>query len=328
MLLLTFKAAGEILRWPQLCQNGTLVVRNSSNQNLRAWIQKFSEGKRFESEISVRAFGKSEFQIQSNSTEDRFSLMHFNSPSKITATFNCEKNRLSSKAQSFEGGVMSFEKSDLAENKIWLQNLFAGENQVSIEYVDFIGNTISSDQVILNSFEQRNFKTILPDSNWQTLRISATQRWSSFMMTASGARSPQSVKPQTSIAEHQYSYFEIGPREGEGDTFIARIADPAMISRARELVQHPEYEKIVFAKIVKGHQGYNRNMSKIEKSFWSWSISEVTNFADIGSTACNGMPQIVEDDVDLWVQNPGRICFWNYRIKREIPIHEITQEAP
>lgn len=328
LLLLTIEAKSEILRWPQLCANGTLVVKNASNQNLRAWIQKFSDGRRFENEISVRAFGKAEFPIQSSLSEDRFSLMHFSSPQKITATFNCEKTRLSAKSHSLEGGVTTYAKSDLDENKIWFQNLYSETNAITVDYKDIFGKTVSSETVLLNSLEQKNFKTALPESAWHSLKISAEQRWTSFSLISSGARAPQSVQPQTSAADLKAIYFEVGPRDGDGDTFVARISDPTMIARARELVLHPEYEKIVFAKIEKGHQGYNRNFSKTEKSFWSWSITEVTNFADIGSTACNGMPQIVEDDVDLWVQNPGRICFWNYRIKREIPIHEITQEAP
>ena len=327
-LLLTIEAKSEILRWPQLCQNGTLVVKNASHQNLRAWIQNFSDGRRYESEISVRAFGKSEFAIQSSLFDDRFALMHFASSAKVTAIFNCEKTQLSTQAQSIEGGVMFYEKSDLSENKIWLQNLFAGENNATIEYLDVFGKVITSESVQLHSFEQKNFKTSLPASEWHSLKISAEQRWTSFSLIRSGARAPQSVRSQFSTVDTTAVYFEVGPREGAGDSYVARISDPALIARARELVLHPEYEKIVFAKIEKGHQGYNRNMSKPEKSFWSWSVTEVTNFADIGSTACNGMPQIVEDDVDLWVQNPGRICFWNYRIKREIPLQEITQEAP
>ena len=328
LFLLTIEAKSEILRWPQLCLNGTLVVKNSSNQTLRAWIQKFSDGRRYENEISVRAFGKVEFSIQSSLPDDRFSLMHFGASQKISATFNCEKTNSSSKAQSLEGGVMFYEKSDLSENKIWLQNLFSAENIVTVEYLDTFGKALSRETISLHSFEQRNFKTSLPDSQWRSLKISAEQRWTSFSMISGGARGPQSVQSQTSTAEANSAYFEVGPREGDGDTYVARISDPALIARARELVLHPEYDKIVFAKIEKGHQGFNRNFNKPEKSFWSWSVSEITNFADIGSTACNGMPQMVEDDVDLWVQNPGRICFWNYRLKREIPVQEITQEAP
>jgi len=328
LFLLTIEAKSEILRWPQLCLNGTLSVRNASQQNLRAWIQKFSDGQRIETEISVRAFSKSDFSIQASKSADRFTLMHFGSPQKISATFNCEKTRLTSKAESFEGGVMTYTQSDLGENKIWLQNLYSGDNTLLVEYIDALGKTISSELVYLKSFEQKNYKTYVSENLWQSLRIKADQRWTSYSMVSSGARSPQSILPQTSTADPDAAYFEVGPRDGVGDTFVVRIYDANLIARARELVLHPEYEKIVFAKIEKGHQDFNRNFSKPEKSFWSWSATEVTNFADIGSTACNGMPQLVEDEVDLWVQNPGSICFWSYRIKKELSVHEITQEAP
>lgn len=328
LFLLTIEAHSEILRWPQLCLSGTLSIRNTSNQNLRAWIQKFSDGRRFETEISVRAFSNADFPIVAANADERFSLMHFAPVQKISAAFNCDKSILSAKTQSLEGGVMNYAKSDLAENKIWLQNLYSEENNVTIEYVDAFGKSVSIENVTLKSLEQKNFKTTLPETFWHSLKISAEQRWTSFGLVSTGVRAPQGVKPQTTRVDPTAAYFEVAPREGQGDTFIARIYDPALIARARELVRHPEYEKIVFAKVVKGHQGYNRNFSKPEKGFWSWSITEVTNFDDIASTACNGIPQLVEDDVDFWVRNPGRICFWNYRIKKELSVQEITQEAP
>ena len=81
---------------------------------------------------------------------------------------------------------------------------------------------------------------------------------------------------------------------------------------------------MLFARIQKDHQGFNRNWSKAEKNFWSWSTSEVPNFADIGSTACNGIPQEVEDRIDYWATDPGQICFWNYRVKKELSPSQVA----
>ena len=97
-----------------------------------------------------------------------------------------------------------------------------------------------------------------------------------------------------------------------------------MAVRARELIKFPQKEKMVFAKIQKQHSGFNRNWTKPEKSFWSWSTSEVTNFADLGSTACNGTPQEVEDRFEHWIVDPGQICFWNYRVKKELTPAEVA----
>lgn len=326
--LLTFEAKSEILRWPQLCLNGKLTVKNSGTQNLRAWIQHFSDDGRTETEVAVRAFSQIDFSINAWTSSDRFALMHFADPRKVSAQFTCEKTGLSIKAHSLEGGVMTFSKSDLNENKIWLQNLFTAENTVKIEWLDANQKVIHQEDLNLQSFEQRNYKPDIEKLNVFQLRISAANRFTAFTMTSTGARGPNSVKVQTSTVDLQSAYFVVGPRGGGGDSFVARISDPIMIARARELIQHPEYEKMLFAKIEKGHQGFNRNFNKSEKSFWSWSITEVTNFADYGSTACNGFPQLVEDTVDSWVQNPGRICFWEYRVQKELSIQEITQDAP
>lgn len=328
VILLTFKANSEVLRWPQLCSSGKLTVTNSSSQVLRGWIQKFSDGRRFENEIFVQAFSRSVFSIQTSNSNDRFTLLHFSDTQKISAVLSCEKSNLSVKAHSLEGGFLNFASSDLSENKIWLQNLFSGSNTIHFNYLDQAGKVMAEETLSLSSNEQKNYKSTLSSSRWSRLKIWGDNRFTAFSLISSGARGPASVQPQVSWVDANASYFLVGPREGQGDTFIARMTDSDLIARARELILHPEYEKMLFAKIEKGHQGYNRNWSKPEKSFWSWSVTEVTNFADIGSTACNGLPQLVEDDVDLWVQNPGRICFWNYRVQKELSPQEITQEAP
>lgn len=326
--LLTISAQAEILRWPQLCTSGKLQVMNKSSQNVRAWIQKFNGAKRTESEVNLRAFSQNEISIQATHPEDRFTLMHFSDSQKIKAVLNCEKEKLKAEAYSYEGGVLTFIRSDLQENKIWLQNLFSGENEVLLEYFDRQDKWLGAEIIPLRSLEKKTFKTEILENNWHHINVSGKNRFSVFNLNLKGTSKPVRVQTQKSEVDLQAAYFVVGPREGLGDTFIAKISDPGLIARARELIVHPEYEKMLFAKIEKGHQGYNRNWSKIEKSFWSWSITEVTNFADIGSTACNGLPQQVEDDVDLWVQNPGRICFWNYRVKTELTAEQVAQENP
>jgi hypothetical protein len=116
----------------------------------------------------------------------------------------------------------------------------------------------------------------------------------------------------------------VGARTGADDNFVVKIEKPELIEKARTQIKNPALEKIVFAKIAKDHNGFNRNFNS-GGSFWSWSATEVTGFGDFGSTACNGQPQMLEDRVDSWIENPGQICFWSYRIKRELTSDEITK---
>ena len=323
-LCFTLPALSEILRWPQLCPSGKLTIQNTSNRTYRAWIQNFSDGKRIETELALPARSQTSVDVKSRRPMDRFTLMHFENPAKISAVYECEKTPLRVKAHSVEGGVMNFLKSDLAENKLWIQNLYSDFNQVQIEYLNADHKVVFSESLRLGALEQKNHKPVLPGLEFSYISISAKNRFTAFNLTSLGATGPFSVRAQNSELETKATYFLVGPREGEGDTFIVQIKDAEMILRARELVTHPELEKMVFAKIEKGHRNYNRNWSKKEKSFWSWAPTEVTNFADYGSTACNGIPQLLEDEIDQWVENPGIICFWNYRIKKELRSSEVA----
>jgi hypothetical protein len=320
--LLTIKAHSEVLHWPQLCLSGKLVILNTSRAPVRAWLQKFSRDPRIETEVNLPAYSISSVAINSPNDFTRHSLLHF-APGKIQARFEC--GSLKSPAQSLEGGILTFKRSDLSENKLWIQNLFPGDNLVSLQFFDENSEMVLEQRLPLSSFEQKSFKDFMPLNSWSEVKINAANRFTAFNLTSTGASSPQKTQPQFSNVDSKAAYFVVGPRDGAGDSFVVRISDAALIVRARELVLHPEYEKIVFARIEKGHQGFNRNWSKSEKSFWSWSATEVTNFADLGSTACNGLPQQVEDDVDQWVKDPGRICFWSYRIKSELSPAQVMQ---
>ncbi len=321
-LVLLTKANAEILRWPQLCPSGKLRIENRTNVQVRTWIQNFKGENRIETEVILPAKGHADVLLETHTAEERFTLMHFENPQKISATFVCEKNSLFSQAQSLEGGQLIFVKSDLTENKIWLQNLYSDVNIIHIEYLDLNRKMIGEDFLTLKSFEQQNFK--VQNRAYARVRISAENRFTAFSLISSGSQNPKEIEIGESHPDRTAHYFLVAPRDGVGDSFVVRIQNPEMTARARELVLHPELEKIVFAKIEKGHQGFNRNWSKPEKSFWSWSATEVTNFDDIGSSACNGIPQLVEDEINNWAQDPGRICFWNYRIKKELSSDEVA----
>lgn len=323
LIFFTPLAQAEVLRWPQLCLQGKLQITNSTRQNVRAWLQKFSQATRTETEILVNANSTMNLAVSASNSEDRFTLLHFANPqNSLSAVLLCDDQRFP--AHSLEGGLLTFKKSDLDENKIWLQNLFSSLNTIHIEALDRFNKVISTKKITLQAFEQLNDKSFDSDLDWTSLRLSADNRFSAFNLTTAGSTNPNKIEIQKSETDANAHYFLIAPRDGNGDSFVARITSSEMVQRARQLVAHPELEKMLFATIEKGHQGFNRNWSKKEKSFWSWSVTNVTNFADIGSTACNGMPQMVEDDVDQWVQDPGRICFWNYRVKKELTPNEVA----
>lgn len=324
----TTVSMAEVIRWPQACLSGDLLVTNSSAIDVSGWLQKFSPDLVLETEFSFKAGSLTKVKVLAENYNQFFSLFYFqNNSTSLKATFSCEKNNYT--AHSFEGGLLTFRKSDLAENKLWLQNLFSDTNTVQIELLNRRFQVLSTTSISLKSLEQKNYKILPTDFDWSYVRIKATQRLAAFNLTSQGSEGPLLIGSQVSEVSDLAAYFVVGPRDGSGgDQFIIQVIDTAMIAKAREQISNPRLEKIVFAKIQKGHSGFNRNWSKKEKSFWSWSTAEVTNISDIGSTACNGFPQIVEDRMDTWLQDPGNICFWSYRIKKELSPAEVSSGNP
>lgn len=312
----------EVFHWPQICESGELLLKNSGPTPASVWLQKFGKTLIRETEVEVSSRSSLALPLDAISKEERYSLLIIDQSDSIDVKYKCNDRIYS--ASSLEGGALTFKKTNLAANQIWIQNLFTDTNEVKIEFQNSNHQEITTKVFNLSSLQTTLF--VVPDTvkNWSYFKFTAKYKFSVFNLTAYGNEKPLVIAPQTSQVDSSAFYFLVGPRIGSADTFVVKITDEKIAERARELVQNPEDEKMLFARIQKDPKGFNRNWSKTEKSFWSWSTSEVTNFADLGSTACNGAPQEVEDRLDYWVVDPGQICFWNYRVKKELTPLEVA----
>lgn len=318
--LISQDVLSTVLHWPE-CKNGILSIRNKSITEQKLWLQKFDPVLKSESEIILTPNENIKIQIDKKNTSERKSLLHFSKSQDIDASFQCVgKNYY---ATSIEGGVQTFRKSDLNQQIFYIKNLYTSKNNLKIEILDKYRLSVHTISLVLNSNEQR--KIMLPKNlNLFFVRISAGNKFVAFNLNSTGSQNPMIADAQAVSENLKGVYFEIGPHMGNGDTFTVLISDQKLIDKARLQLMQPQLEKMVFAKIQKGHNYQNRNLASVTKSFWNWSVTEVTNIADIGSTACNGLPQTVDDRIDSWSTDPGRICFWTYRIKREVPAAEIA----
>lgn len=299
-------------------------MTNQTRTDIAGWIQKFEPTLKQETEYLFKANSVTDLNISTQSPTEIYSLFYFEGQSSLKAKMIC--NHQIYPASNLEGGRLIFRKSDLDETKIWFQNLFTGENVVNIELLDSRMGVLSVFSIKLNSMEQLSYKFtgLDPSINWAYFRIEASQRMTAFNLTTAGSEGPTYIQPQLASPSTSSKYFVVGTKDHRGDEFIIQVTDPTMIQKARDQILDPSLEKIVFARVQKGHGGFNRNGLKAEKSFWSWSTTEVTNIADLGSTACNGIPQAVEDRADFWLENPGRICFWSYRIQKELTPEQVA----
>lgn len=129
-------------------------------------------------------------------------------------------------------------------------------------------------------------------------------------------------------------HFVVAERDGEthhGDSFLLPLADPLEIAHARDLVlRGPDAAggPLVFAEVVPGGDGINRNVLADGEPLWNWHVSIFEGFADGGIELVDGWPSLVEANVAGWMANtrrdpddpdaPGHIGFWGYTVVAEL----------
>ncbi|MBC7465158.1 MAG: hypothetical protein H7256_04140 [Bdellovibrio sp.] len=321
-LTCAYAASAEVFRWPQGCLTGDLEVVNLTHHDVSGWVQTFKPNLVDEANYLFNADSKTKIKITAKTASEFFSLLTFEKNQALKVTYLCDTATYP--AHTFEGGVLTYRKSELPENKLWLQNLYPDANTFQLEFLNRSQEVLVTTSISLNAMEQISYKTPGTVTDWSYVRIRALQRYAAFNITPTGSEGPFIIDTQKTVVDDTVAYFVVAARDNSGDQFIIQVTNDAMIAKAREQITNPTLEKIVFARIQKGNSGFNRNWSKKEKPLWSWSTAEVTNISDIGSTACNGFPQAVEDRVESWSKDPGRICFWSYRIKKELTPAEVA----
>ena len=128
------------------------------------------------------------------------------------------------------------------------------------------------------------------------------------------------------------TYFVVAERQGveeHHDSFVLPLSDPSDVSHARDLIARgPDAAgaPIVFASVVAGADGTNRNTLAAGEPLWNWHVSEFEGFGDFGIELIDGNPTFLESDVPGWIENTrrspddnaGHIGFWNYTVVSEI----------
>ena len=107
-------------------------------------------------------------------------------------------------------------------------------------------------------------------------------------------------------------------------SFVFHSHDPAIIAEARHEISIPNQRKILVAKIDYGHGNNNRDFLSHTHNTWSWQVSQVLEFGSLASQGCDGNPELVEDNLNAWMTEPGTICFWNYKVIRELTFAEVV----
>ncbi len=329
-LLGTIAQASETYRWPEFCDQTTLTVTNNKSQTIQLWLQERSPYLQSETEIKLSAFESKSIVL--NTQNQSYSLLNtsenqilLNRDFKISITCNDESAVKSLPVQTSEGGIHFFKITQTTQKKVslFLKNLHIDKNQFLITELDRFQKVVKQHSFVLTNLETQK-KSIELQTKTAWVKVSADYKFLTYSLQSQQVKFADSIRPQVVPVETDGSYFLVGRKNNQSESFVVKISDSALLEKARDQIKNPRNEKIIFGTVVLGHNNTNRDFSKKDKSFWSWSVGEVTNITDIAATWCNGTPQLVEDVLVDWLNNPGKICFWNYRLLKELSPKEVS----
>jgi len=326
----------EVFHLAKICQDEKIVIENLSANKLTFWLQTWNTSLVDETGYTVEPYQTADFSLKNDlaNTEQHYSILNLNSKIQASKDFKitskCLDNQPSQlpEINSQQGGMLTFNISFLAKKQLEVANLSALKNDIYVFEYDLNHNLVTTQTFNLSSREHK-FINLETDAKTNSIQVFGSQNTKIFMKNKNSYVTPTHITVQKSVPENNAVYFLIAPRQvqnietSKDDQFIVKITNPKLIEKARDQIKNKNLEKIIFGQVVLGHQGFNRNLGSKNKNFWNWSVSVVTNIADLGSTTCNGFPQLIEDRSEFWINNPGNICFWNYRIKKELTADEI-----
>ncbi|MFP4527677.1 MAG: T9SS type A sorting domain-containing protein [Candidatus Kapaibacterium sp.] len=105
--------------------------------------------------------------------------------------------------------------------------------------------------------------------------------------------------------------------------FYAKTSDPEVIRQCREQIAKPVGERPLFINgtIDYGDGGYNEG--------WSWHfVPGEWHLTEMAIELCDGTPDLVEEDVEYWVETVGHYCPWTAYVVREIEPNQVEMPAP
>ena len=152
--------------------------------------------------------------------------------------------------------------------------------------------------------------------------------WGSVLFSMVAAVCAASVSSTSRAGTVLFVVAERPGVEEHHDSFVLPLSQDADIAHARDLIARgPEAAgaPIVFASIVAGADGVNRNTLAPGEPLWHWHVKDFEGFGDFGIELTDGWPTFVESDVQGWIRNTtrtdpavGHIGFWNYTVVAEL----------
>lgn len=330
-LLLSLPAwSAEIFYVPAFCEPSLLKihVQNPSSSPQRLWTQVRGSTELQELHFDFdpkekRSISGSEFL---GSTQG-FSIKTWQ-PGVLKITAQCDQENIIPLNQTTSPEVTHFFPRGVRTVKFNIQNLGWQSHPVLLTAFSANGSVIGSKNIDIKDYDTSAMKWTLEDdiAKVEIRSEGRVHSWAFFPNGVSESFSPGvSLKPVLLTPDTSKTYFLISTRDARpNESYVVGFSDPEQIKTARAQINTTGFEKILVARLQMGHGGFNRNYFSKDHAPYSWSVSEVDAFADFAHISCDGSPDIVEERLLQYANDGGRICFWRYRVVRELSTEEVS----
>ncbi len=334
-MLLTFQSRAENLFWPMIGGSRNLMLSNSSKEVQPLWIvikgEKFfkeilftipSQGKLHLSETDFLPPGL-EYAIKTASPQ--VSVQR-----EVEDGTWMDGNPMTSPQVNFQFGLRhpGFARPS---TKLAIQNQNFRPQNVLVNFLDQRQKILKTETLKSLGYFQTSTHAVNPPAGTASVEVLGQGRLHVRLWTGKN-RQPneslqggrwqegQNLRPIEVAAPASQSYFLLS-NESRSDSFVVAIRDPAQIRQAREILEGDRVF-MLFGQIEATEKSWNRPFHGPDKTPWSWSVSQVTNFAEIGSIVCDSTPALVEESLPVWLRQQD-ICFWGFRLVRELKPNEV-----
>lgn len=321
--------ASEVVYLPAYCapEHLTVFVNNKSAEPERIWTQT-----RFDQDIQELHYdveAKSQIKIRGTEflpTKMAASFKYFSKSLQVSAT--CEESASTPLTSNVGPSASHYLPANTKSVKMHLLNLFLKSNSIQLKAFNQLGSLVAEKSLSLQNYYDTESLKWSFQQNVARIEVQGAERVHSLLFfDSNGTEKPSpavTLKPVQLDPPLKKIYFLVSTKDPRADeAFVVGFEDENQIRTAREQIQNPSLEKILVAGIELGSGGFNRAFYSKDKAPYSWSVNRVDAFADFAHIDCDGSPDLTEERLMLKLNEGGRICFWRYRIVRELTADEV-----
>lgn len=323
----TVQSHAESLYLPHLPGSGQILVTNSSSEPEYLWIIFKSQDHIEERSFKVSAQGQLEIpekDLDSDGMEYSIRTSSAKVQAQLQVQLNLEKEEWIAANNNANPNVgfqlrRGFE-SPPKTLSLALQNHNIQRQKIVVDFYDWRHLKLSTLELQSSEYFKTSIHELNVPARASLVEIRGEARLHARIQTSIGWHEGESLGSIRVEAPEDQTYILLS-NDQRSESFVAALTDPDLIHRAREIIKTGSYE-FLSGVIGPAKLSLNRAFHGPDLTPWSWSVTEVTNFATLGSQSCDGSPSIVEDSLPRWLA-AKRICFWGFRLIRELTPQEV-----